>query len=80
MQVFKPKNFHGLRRILNVVSCNQISLEQKVKKKETELDGMVVLKTNPFCPNHLVSFEKCPSFILPCVKGAPGLGCSLGSR
>lgn len=43
MQVFKPKNFHDLRRILNVVSCNQISLGQKVKKKETELDGMVVL-------------------------------------
>ena len=27
--------------ILNIVSCNAMSLGQKCKKKETELDGMV---------------------------------------
>lgn len=37
IQVFKPRTF----MILNIVSCNEISLGQKCKKKETELDGMV---------------------------------------
>lgn len=66
IQVFKPKNFHDLKRILNVVSCNEISLGQKCKKRETDLDGMV--------------FKGSPSFYCPVFKGALSLGCPISSR
>lgn len=65
IQVFKPKNFHDLK-ILNIVSCNGISLGQKCKKKETELGGMV--------------FKGTPSFYCPVFKGTPSLGCPISSR
>lgn len=52
--------------ILNIVSCNGISLGQKCKKKGTELDGMV--------------FKGTPSFYCPVFKGAPSLGCPISGR